>query len=168
MLNQEEIERKWVAVKGKNFPNFTKATISKNIMQFYTKIDSKSEVRYRKSDEKYYITEKEGEGVKREERERDISKSDFSDKIKNRIGNIIEKKRYLIRHGKFLIEIDDYFSPVISGRVIIEVEFPSLEDAKKFKIEDVFKNKNDILVNFLEVTDDNGYKNKNIALKGFP
>ena len=72
---------------------------------------------------------------------------------KNRI---IKKIRYFIPDGNFTIELD-IFKGNLEGLIIAEVEFNSIYDIDKFKIPLWFG---------LEVTNDERYKNKNLAIYG--
>lgn len=72
----------------------------------------------------------------------------------------LTKTRHYIDDGNNLLEIDEYFGD-LKGLVILECEFKSEEEANKFIVPewlDVQK----------EVTEDNRYKNKNLAVFGIP
>ena len=120
-----EIERKFLV---KEIPSLEGLKYSE-IKQGYISI--KPEVRVRKLDDKYFLTEK-GEGtLVREENEREISENEGLALFEKIVSNLIEKKRYYINYEGNLIELDIYEGK-FAGLVVAEVEFKTLEDANKF------------------------------------
>ena len=72
----------------------------------------------------------------------------------------ITKNRYRIRYGDWTLELDEYTGK-LAGLVILEIEFKTEEDAAAFVLPDW-------AINAIEVTTDEDYKNKNLALYGVP
>ena len=73
-------------------------------------------------------------------------------------GKRIEKTRYEINYMNSIIELDIYIGN-LETLITAEVEFTSEEESKKFEPPDWLGE---------EITLDNRYKNKNLALKGIP
>lgn len=113
------------------------------------------EIRIRKKDGRYFLTEK-GEGaLARSEVEREISPSDFAARAPERISNPIEKTRYRIPlEGGLTAELD-VFSGKLTGLCLVEVEFSSHEAAEHFLPPRWFGN---------EVTYIKQFKNKNLSV----
>lgn len=129
----------------------------KKISQFYVKSPSdEMEIRFRNSNDEYYITVKKGSGLVRKEYERQINKDIFDRMEKNAVGNIIKKKRFC----KSGLEIDIYESPVFKF-AILEKEFANEFAASKFKCPKFIS-----IVK--EVTMDKRFKNKQLSKNGFP
>lgn len=128
---------------------------SKELEQHY--ISFKPEVRIRKSDNDYTLTIKSNGNLERQEVEMSITK-DHYDAIKQVEGSkFITKTRYIIPEGDLKYELDIYHN--IKGLLTIEVEFETKEDAESFAVPEWFGD---------EVTNIKEFKNKNLALKGFP
>ena len=144
-----EIERKFLV---KELPNLSGAK-SSEIMQGYVSISP--EVRVRKLDDKYYRTEK-GEGtVVREEREWEISSKEGEALFASVQTNVIEKTRYYIPCGKYTAELDIYKGK-FSGLCVVEIEFPTLDEANAF-VPPVWFGE--------DVSEKKEYRNKNLAQK---
>ena len=73
-------------------------------------------------------------------------------------GKQIEKVRFEIDHSGMKIELDIY-KGILNGLLVAEVEFLSIDQAKSFIPPDWFGR---------EVTEDERFKNKNLALYGVP
>ena len=144
-----EIERKFLV---KELPDLSGAK-SSEIMQGYVSISP--EVRVRKLDDKYYRTEK-GEGtVVREEREWEISSKEGEALFASVQTNVIEKTRYYIPCGKYTAELDIYKGK-FSGLCVVEIEFPTLDEANAF-VPPVWFGE--------DVSEKKEYRNKNLAQK---
>ena len=144
-----EIERKFLV---KELPNLSGAK-SSEIMQGYVSISP--EVRVRKLDDKYYRTEK-GEGtVVREEREWEISSKEGEALFASVQTNVIEKTRYYLPCGKYTAELDIYKGK-FSGLCVVEIEFPTLDEANAF-VPPVWFGE--------DVSEKKEYRNKNLAQK---
>lgn len=158
-----EIERKFVlkdATVLRSLYN-NKVTIYKsNITQFYTEITKNSEIRYRNKDDIYYLTNKIGSSLEREEFEVVVSKNEYKLAKPKRISSLIEKQRYEFTLDGIKHSIDVYQGK-LSGLFIMEIDFDTKEQALNFTVNSCFEN-------IIEVTDDERYKNKNLSLYGRP
>ncbi len=158
----QEIERKYLL--SKTIISFLK-TISprcEKYTQFYTKVTSTKSTRYRKIGKKYFQTKKVGTGGIRKELEREVSLRFYEKKMQKRIGHIIKKKRCLFVLDDFEYSVDIYKNP-IAPLYILEVEFSDIETYEAFHLPAQL---NSHIVR--EVTEDEVYKNKNLALFGLP
>ena len=151
-----EIERKFLV---KELPADLENYPHSAIIQGYLIItDNDIEVRIRKKGDKYFETVKAGSGLVRKESEKEITKEVFFDHWRLTEGKRVEKVRYEIEYGGKLIELDIY-SGDLEGLVVAEVEFDSEEESVSFTPPEWFGE---------EVTHDERYKNKNLALHGKP
>jgi CYTH domain-containing protein len=151
-----EIERKFLV---KELPADLENYPHNEIMQGYLIVtDNDIEVRIRKKGDKYFETVKAGSGLVRKESEKEIPKEAFFDHWPLTEGKRVEKVRYEILYNGKLIELDIY-SGDLEGFVVAEVEFESEEESVRFTPPDWFGE---------EVTHDERYKNKNLALHGKP
>ncbi len=143
-----ENERKFLVREIPLLDNVKSSLIEQGYISF------NPEVRIRKKDNKYYLTKKSDGKQIRDEKETIINKKTF-DILKPLIkGKIIKKVRYEIelKDGK-IAELDIY-SDGFNGLNVVEMEFNSLIEAKKFDVPSWFSK---------EVTYDDNYKNKNLA-----
>jgi CYTH domain-containing protein len=127
---------------------------SEHIKQSYISLTDQSEVRIReiwsKNGKKFYLTYKNGTGLIREELEIEIDEDVFKNLLK--LSEPITKVRhYFVLNGSPL-SIDTYTGKLY-GLVIAEVEFKSEEDALNYSPP---------MENFIEVTNEKKYKNKNL------
>ncbi|HXG85075.1 MAG TPA: CYTH domain-containing protein [Pyrinomonadaceae bacterium] len=120
------------------------------------------EVRVRAKDERFFLTRKGGEGFIREEEECEISKEIFDILWSLTEVARIEKTRYEIVGGDGLVwEIDEFQTASTKGLFIAEVELPddSIVPEIPPAIAEVIER---------DVTVDEAYKNKNLAINGLP
>lgn len=151
-----EIERKFLIRK---LPQDVHKYASKKIIQGYLAItEDGTEVRLRKIGKDYFQTIKSGKGLKREEVETKLTKRQFDTLWPLTEGKKIEKKRYDIPDGDWIIELDIYAGP-LEGLLTAEVEFKSQEDSKTFTPPAWMGQ---------EVTLDDRYRNRNLAVHGLP
>lgn len=151
-----EIERKFLV---KELPKDLENYPSNEIQQGYIQIrDDSTEERVRKKSTQYFHTVKSGEGLIRQESEREITQEEFGGLWPKTEGKRIHKTRYDIEYGDLFIELD-VFSGSLDGLVVAEVEFESKEESSKFTPPKWFGS---------EITNDERYKNKNLALHGRP
>ena len=151
-----EIERKFLVSE---LPPDIHGYPHHDIVQGYLRIsDDGTEERVRKKGSRYMHTTKSGEGLVREESETVISKEEFEKHWPNTEGRRISKTRYDIKYEDVLIELDVY-SDDLKDLIVAEVEFESEELSSMFAPPQWFGK---------EVTDDERYKNKNLALYGKP
>ena len=131
------------------------------------------EVRLRAKGNRYYMATKEGNGLQRPEREREIDYGLFHYFWPCTNRRRIEKTRYVItlepqyipsedrdfvEKIEFKAEIDVYEGK-LEGLIVVEVEFDSKREAHYFSMPEWFGR---------EVTYDPHYRNKNLALHGLP
>ena len=150
-----EIERKFLI---DNPPADYGKYPSKDIIQGYIVITGDIEVRIRKKGTDYFQTVKIGEGLIRKETEIEITQEQFELLWPLTENWRIEKKRYEINYEDYLIELD-FYRAKLANLVVAEVEFQSEEQSASFIPPGWFGR---------EITDDEGFKNKNLALKGLP
>ena len=116
------------------------------------------EVRLRKKVNVCTITVKSGQGLEREETEVELTGDQFNTLWPLTKDRRIEKIRYEIRIKGAVVELDIYQGP-LEGLKIAEIEFPSVKESESFEPPDWFSS---------EVTEDESYKNKNLAGFGLP
>jgi|GEM_PF-1028568 CYTH domain-containing protein len=104
------------------------------IEQFYVSSSEDAVERYRHSGSRFVHTKKVGFGMMREEFESEVSEEVYlKQKEKNQNKNLIKKIRYLAHCEDNILEID-VFEGALKGLVILEVEFYSKDDSKKFTL----------------------------------
>ena len=145
-----EIERKFLLDK---LPQDIEIVESFEIIQFYICQDKDKIVRLRKIGNRYNIGFKKGGGLSRFEKEISIAENDFIDLKKLGEKNKISKRRLITMIGKNRIEID-VFKENLEGLLVVEVEFETQEEAKKFVPPKWFAK---------EVTDDYKYTNSYLS-----
>ena len=101
------------------------------IEQYYLKGDCV--IRYRKAGSNYYKTVKSGEGMVRQESEREVSKEEYLQNLLNKDGRVIKKIRYRVKSNNLILEIDEFMGS-LEGLNILEVEFKSEDEANSYKI----------------------------------
>lgn len=123
----QEIERKFM-VAG-DFRPLIQKTI--HIMQGYLSSIPGRTVRIRTAGDKGYITIKgktDGKGMRRFEWEKEISLSDAEELLQLCEPGIIEKKRHIIKAGKHIFEVDEFFRDN-AGLIIAEIELSHEDEA---------------------------------------
>lgn len=75
-------------------------------------------------------------------------------------GRRLEKRRYLVRDGRFTLEVDEYGGP-LAGLWTLECEFASVEEAARFTLPGWVQGAE-------EVTHDERYRNAVLAARGLP
>lgn len=103
---------------------------------------------------KFYLTLKSDGGFEREEKEIEITKSLAWLLLKDGIKSKLSKTRYILNKNGINLEFDEFKS----GLKLVEVEVASVSDYKN-----VIKTLNNLGLNFVDVTDDQNYKNENLA-----
>lgn len=125
-----EIERKFLV---REMPRDLTSYPSNEIAQGYlVSLDDGLQVRLRKSNERYTLTFKRGTGSIREEREVELSASQFDQLWPATEGKRLLKTRYEIPFGHHVVEIDVYHDRH-EGLVVAEVEFDAEEGARNFQ-----------------------------------
>jgi adenylate cyclase len=155
-IASQEIERKWL-IQGE-LPDLREIK-GKEVIQGYIAVTSDgTEVRVRQKGDKYFQTIKSDGGLVRGEIEVELSKDQFDTLWQATEGRRLEKTRYELDYHGAKIELDVYKGALL-GLVVVEVEFASVRDSETF-IRPLWFGK--------EVTDNKGFKNKNLALHGIP
>lgn len=160
-----EIERKFILRNLSVLESLNSdgvGVLQNDIIQIYTKITPINEIRFRKINDKFFTTQKYGKGLIREEIESETSKEIFEEAQKNSVGMPIKKSRFSFKINNLPCNID-VFSEMLEGLITLEIEFLNAEDAAKFAIPDFIQNSIKT-----EITNDERYKNKNLALFGLP
>lgn len=154
-----EIERKFLITEYEKNKLSLNTVLSHRLIQYYVKVGDVEE-RFRMHDDICFHTIKRrvDGGLQREEIETICTANDFEVNKQIRIGNIIEKTRYILPYGKYKIEID-VFSGALNGLIVGEVEFQTIDEANSFIPPDFFG---------AEVTMDKAYKNQSLAVNGIP
>jgi len=152
-----ERERKFLVAEP---PSDLERQRSSRISQGYLAVGADgSEVRVRQRGERNTLTVKQGSGLVRREQEIDITRPQFERLWPLTEGRRIEKTRYEIPHpGGLVIELDVYEGELV-GMLTAEVEFQSAAGAERFVPPPWFG---------LEVTHDDAYKNRRLAIDGLP
>ena len=117
-----EIERKFLVSNIDECLNHHIKSIS--IVQAYLSFDPARTIRVRKTDTKAFLTIKgksNAAGDTRFEWEKEISENEATQLFNLSLGQIIQKKRYVVPHNSHLFEVD-VFSGKLQGLVIAEVE----------------------------------------------
>ncbi len=153
--NETEIERKFLVIRR---PVTLKPHASFPIRQGYISVGMNQEIRLRHREECYFLTVKEGQGLTRKEVEVELEAAQFERLWPLTQGKRVEKVRHLVVHGDHVLELDVYRDD-LAGLCLVEVEFGSAAAAKDFQPPDWFGR---------EVTMDERYKNKHLALHGRP
>ncbi len=148
-----EIERKFLVDEVP----FLEGVRSTHLCQGYI-ATGQTEVRLRMSESRYTLTCKRGDGLKRREEQIELSAEQFNALWPLTEGRRVDKTRYLIPLGDYLIELD-LFRGELTPLALAEVEFPSVEASQRFVAPDYFGQ---------EVTENPRYKNKALALEGLP
>jgi adenylate cyclase len=147
-----EIERKFLV---KTIPDLSDAKKSYIHQGYLTHSNDSIEIRLRRIDEQYFITVKSGTGMVRSERETSIDQRQFETLWPDTQGKRVEKNRWTGQLNSLHTYELDIFSGALDPLMLVEVEFPSLEEADNFEPADWFGR---------EVTVDKRYKNKALAM----
>ena len=130
LSSSHEIERKFLFRKR---PADLTSYPSNEISQGYlVSLDDGTQVRLRRSGEKYSLTFKRGTGSVREEREVELTAAQFDKLWPATEGKRLTKTRYEIPFGDRVVEIDVYHHRH-EGLVVAEVEFDEEAAAKTFQ-----------------------------------
>jgi len=134
----------------------------RTISQFYTQIKICKEIRYRKINKDFYKTVRTGSEVGKNEADKEISKKRYLRAKSDKIGKVLKKERFIFssKVGEFSV---DRYKRHLKNLDILEVSFKTLEEAEAFRLPEELKRyiKKD-------VSDDDRYRNKNLALLGNP
>ena len=144
-----EIERKYLIDE---IPFDLKDYSCKVIEQGYLNTDPV--VRVRRSNDKYILSYKGSGLMVREEYNLPLNQKSYFHLLTKADGNIITKTRYLIPLFNSLTAELDIFHDIFDGRLLVEVEFNSIEDANSFIPPEWFGE---------DVTYDKKYHNSNMS-----
>jgi CYTH domain-containing protein/8-oxo-dGTP pyrophosphatase MutT (NUDIX family) len=153
-----EIERKWLVheLPADELRNAPADAIAQGYLA--TGHDGDAEVRVRRRGKRTFITVKSTGGLERVEEELAIDERTFASLWPLTEGRRVEKTRHLVPHGDATLEVDVYEGD-LDGLVVAEVEFESRQASAVF-----------IPPSWLgeDVTEDERYKARNLALNGLP
>ena len=151
-----EIERKFlveiVPEDLMNYPCFEIAQGYLDVRNF------EDELRVRRKGKEYFLTFKSGEGLERDEFEVEITAETFQGIWPLTEFKRVEKTRYEIPCGFLKIDLDIYKGR-LEGLATAEIEFDSIRASRTFYVPEWFGK---------EITYDDRYKNKNLAIHGYP
>ncbi|MGO9973831.1 MAG: CYTH domain-containing protein [Solirubrobacteraceae bacterium] len=152
-----EIERKFLV---DSLPADLASHPSRPIMQGYLAVGSDgSEVRLRRAAERLLLTAKRGSGLVRGEYEIELTTEQFDVLWPATEGRRVLKTRHeLPLAGGLVIELDVY-EGALAGLCVAEVEFRDPDSAAQF-VAPAWLGR--------EVTEDDAYKNRRLALDGLP
>lgn len=160
-----EIERKFILHNLSVLESLNSdgvGVLQNEIVQIYTKITPLNETRFRKIGDKFFTTQKYGKGLVRQEIESETTQEMFEIALENSIAMPIKKNRFSFKINNLPCNIDVY-NDMLEGLITLEIEFLTEQDARNFVIPNFIKNSIKA-----EITDDERYKNKNLALFGLP
>jgi adenylate cyclase len=150
-----EIERKWLL---QDLPDLSRYE-GKPVIQGYIAVAADgTEVRLRQTDGQCFETVKSAGGLVREEIEVELSQDQCEALWEATAGRRLNKTRYTLDWEGKNVEIDVYHG-ALAGLMVAEVEFPSASASAHFTPPAWFGT---------EVTEDERYKNVNLALRGRP
>lgn len=152
-----EIERKW---RIRRLPERLLEYPIKEIEQGYLNFSPAIRVRRSRLDGKeHYSMSYKGSGLlSHEEVNLPLDRESYHSLLKKAEGIIIRKRRSLIPYGEYRIELDRFLGE-LEGLWIAEVEFPSVEEARRFQGPDWFSE---------DVTESGEYANSRLAYLGRP
>ena len=134
LVGMLEIERKFLITK---IPGNISSFPHHEIIQGYYFNEWEKLVRLRKKGNSYFQTIKAGSGLVREEDEEMITQSIFEEERNNVEDRQLEKTRYEIPYEWKIIELDIYKGK-LAWLVVVEIEFPSEQEANTFNVPNRF------------------------------
>jgi CYTH domain-containing protein len=155
-MTSYEIELKFLV---REIPENIETHPAEEILQGYLAVsDDGTEVRLRNIGQAYILTVKSGKGIRRKEREVELSREQFERLWPKTEGKRVSKKRYTIAKNGFTIELDIYHG-TLEGLKTAEVEFKTQDEAESFLPPEWLDK---------DISQDERYKNKNLAIYGLP
>ena len=128
------------------------------IEQYFVKT-GKIEEGYRCVNGQYYHTIKHNSNFSsKKEHHKICSRSEFENNKQYKVGNVIERTKYLMTYEEFNLEVDVYRG-ALSGLSICRVNFRSAKEANDFKIPNICGQ---------EITNEAAYDNVHLAINGLP
>ncbi len=152
----QEIERRFVVTSLP--PAVIVGQPNSCIRQGYVAAQPGKELRVRDKSGRYFLTQKRGSGLVREEHEIEVEQAVFDMIWPLTAGRRVEKTRYHVADGALTMEIDVYHGD-LSGHMSVEVEFTDERAAAAYQPPDWAGP---------EVTEDSRYNNAQLALNGWP
>ncbi len=159
----KEIERKYLVAYR---PDLSGAQGLPVRQGYLTVLSDSTELRLRQKGERYFLTQKGGAGRVREEREAEITESQFETFWAGTLGRRLEKTRWTGAlpgadgGGAVALRFElDIFAGALAPLEMVEVEFTDEAAAERFVAPDWFGR---------EVTEDKRYGNKFLAVHGLP
>lgn len=152
----QEIERKWLVSE---IPDVAAARRCEIVQGYLALMEDGSEVRVRRSGHSFWQTVKSAGDLARDEIEIPLTLEQFEVLWPHTQGRRIDKIRYEIGLEHGAIAHLDLYNGSLSGFAVVEVEFSSRIEAQRFTPPSWFGR---------EVTQEPGYKNKNLATHGLP
>lgn len=143
-----EVERKFLVSETPIIKVLKKYHISQGYLSY------DPEIRIRKKNDKCTVAKKGDGTLTREEYEQEISEEAYQILLPLVQGNLIVKERIELPIGESLKAELDVYNGALTGLKVVEVEFPTEEEAQKFVPLEWFLE---------EVTEDERYNNKNLA-----
>jgi adenylate cyclase len=150
-----EVERKFLL---SGLPPEVEPAPGSQFRQGYLALEGKTEVRVRLEPELARLTIKHGDGRVRLEEEIELDERQAEALWPLTEGRRLEKVRRRVELDGRLLEVDEYGGD-LAGLVVAEVEFPDDAAAVQWSPPSWLGR---------EVTDDPGYKNRNLACEGIP
>ena len=150
-----EVERKWLVHTPPDLPVHQGTEVTQGYIAL---AEDGTEVRLRQIGEQFFQTVKSEGGLVRGEIEVELTKQQFETLWPATAGRRLEKTRYRVPWGGKQVEVDVYDGS-LAGLVVAEVEFTSAGASVQFTAPPWCGT---------EVTEDEAYKNVNLALHGKP
>jgi adenylate cyclase len=150
-----EVERKWLVRELPDLSPYHGEPVHQGYIALST---DATEVRLRQAGDKFFQTVKSRSGLVRDEIEIELSLDQFEALWKTTAGRRLEKTRYRLPWMGKNVEVDVYRG-ALTGLIVAEVEFSSADESARFTPPPWFGG---------EVTEDERYKNVNLALHGEP
>ena len=151
-----EIEKKYLVTR---IPQAIGETTGTFIEQGYLAVSPEgTEIRLRSKGGRFFQTVKKGRGLVRTEVEIELTENQFAALWPLTEGRRLSKHRHEVPVEGNVCELD-IFCDALAGLVLAEVEFASIEESRRFVPPGWFA---------ADVTTDERFKNKNLALHGFP
>lgn len=151
-----EVERKFLV---ETVADELRSAPRTQIAQGYLVLGEEEEARLRRRESALTLTVKAGRGLSRSETEITLGDDQFETLWPLTDGRRITKVRHEVELGDGLVAEVDLYAGALDGLVVAEVEFPDEAAAARFAPPPWFGR---------EVTDDDAYKNRALALDGRP
>jgi len=155
MSINKEIERKFLI---ETLPPQFQSLTPRRVRQGYAIVAKDIELRLRSNGGMYSQTIKRGGGLQRDEVEIELTEKQFTALYPLTEGRVVEKERYILNEDGYEMVVD-VFHGALTGLMTAEIEFTSVAESQAFTPPKWFGD---------EVTEDERFKNKNLAVFGKP